>query len=261
MYIDNHVHCEPDEFIGDPKAFVAGCRERGVEHMLVIEPLASCLRVVKMFGDFMVPIGLIHMDSADPRDIAECIDAGCRGIKFIAAQHPYGEERYWPLYAKLVELEKPAVFHSSYLWEGFKRSGESPEHPVWTEHMRPMQVEVVARRFPDLEIVMSHYGNPWFEEGWKVTWSKKNVYGDLSGGTAIHRSVRFWADLFAPDGELFKGAIVKLCFGSDMFVRSADDFAVDQYIRFYNRIYDAIGVSPALRDLVNRGNTARIFGL
>jgi predicted TIM-barrel fold metal-dependent hydrolase len=261
MYIDNHVHCEPDEFIGDPKAFADGCRQRGVEHMLVVEPLASCRKVVKMFGDFMLPIAVIRMDSAGPRDIAECIDAGCLGIKFIASKHPYADERYWPLYAKLAELKKPAVFHTGYLAPLFEWSGESPEHPVWTEHMRPMQVEVVARRFPELQIVMAHYGNPWFEEGWKVSWSKKNVYGDLCGGTAIHRSIRFWADLFAPDGELFEDAIVKLCFGSDMHVHSADDFTVDQYIRFYNRIYDAIGLSPALRELINRGNTARIFGL
>ena len=164
-------------------------------------------------------------------------------------------------YAKLVELNKPAVFHTGYLAPLYRWSGESPEHPVWTEHMRPMQVEVVARRFPKLQIVMAHYGNPWFEEGWKVSWTKENVYGDLCGGTAIHRSIRFWADLFAPDGELFEESIVKLCFGSDMHVRRADDFTVDQYIRFYNRIYDAIGLSPELRELVNRGNTARIFGL
>jgi len=180
MYIDNHVHCNPDDFRGDPKAFVAGCRDRGVEHMLVIETLRRCQRVVEMFGDFMVPIAVINMDTAGPNDIGECIDAGCRGIKFIAAQYPYGHERYWPLYAKLVELGKPAVFHSAYLAPLYLWDLESPEHPVWTEHMRPMQVEVVSRRFPQLQIVIAHYGNP----------GSRRLEGHVVEGERLRRPLR-----------------------------------------------------------------------
>jgi predicted TIM-barrel fold metal-dependent hydrolase len=178
------------------------------------------------------------------------------GVKFIRPAAPYGDERYWPMYARLEELDAPAVFHTGYL--GFH---EREERPVWMEHMRAAQVEVVARRFPELVILMAHFSNPWWEEAWKVSWSRENVYADLSGGTAIRRSTRMWAEMFAPDGELLESSVRKLCFASDVVYFREGEYPFEPYIAFYERIFERIGLSDELQERVNRGNARSIFGL
>ena len=256
MRIDSHAHGVPEDCRGDPKAYVESCIERGVEAVVLIEPIEQCLKAAEQFGDFVIPVARVRMDAAGAEEIEAAIKAGCRGAKFIRPSAPYGDERYWPMYEKLEELSAVAVFHTGYL--GFR---EREDHPVWMEHMRASQVEVISRRFPDLKILMAHFSNPWWEEGWKVSWTKKNVYADLSGGTAIHRSTRMWAEMFAPDGELLESSIRKLCFGSDMKYFREGEFAFERYIEFYEKIFDRIGLSDEMRDLVNRGNISSLFGL
>ncbi|HIE18444.1 TPA: hypothetical protein EYP75_01825 [Candidatus Bathyarchaeota archaeon] len=255
MRIDCHVHGDPNN-CKDPEAYVNSCRERGIEAVVLIEPLERCLEAVKKFGDFVIPVARVNMDAAGAKEIEECIDAGCRGVKFIRPSAPYGDERYWPLYEKLEELDAVAIFHTGYLF--FR---EREERPVWMEHMRAAQVEVVARRFPDLKILMAHFSNPWWEEAWKVSWTRKNVYADLSGGTAINRSTRMWAEMFAPDGKLLESSIRKICFASDVHYFEEGRFLFERYIAFYERIFDRIGLSEEFRELVNRGNAKVLFNL
>lgn len=256
MRIDCHVHGDPDDLKGDPRAYVEACRERGIEAVGLIEGLDKCLKAMEKFGDFVIPIVRVRMDSAGAKEIADAVKAGAKAIKFIRPRAPYADERYWPLYAKLEELGATAVFHTGYL-----AFNEREDRPVWMEHMRAAQIEVVSRRFPDLKILMSHFSNPWWEEAWKVSWSKKNVYADLSGGTAIHRSTTMWAEMFAPDGQLLESSIKKLCFGSDVGYFHDGKFPFEDYITFHERIFNRIGLSPDLREVVNRGNARMLFGL
>ena len=256
MRIDAHAHGDVGLLAGDCGAYVESCRERGVEAVVLIEELDACLEAVKKFGDFIIPVALVAMNATNASEVETCLKSGCRGIKFIRPAAPYADPRYWPLYEKIEEWGAVAVFHTGYL--GF-RGREDP--PVQMEHMRAAQVEAIARRFPDLKILMAHFSNPWWEEAWKVSLSTKNVYADLSGGTAILRSVRMWAEMFAPDGRLLEASIGKLCFGSDTRYLREGEFPFERYIEFYERIFDAIGLPEQLRDRVNRGNIRSLFGL
>ena len=256
MRIDAHVHGDPKSFEGDCAAYVESCRERGIEAVVLIEPLDACLEAVKKFGDFIIPVARVNMDTADAAEVETCLESGCRGIKFIRPAAPYADPRYWPLYDKIEQRGAVAVFHTGYL--GF-RAREDP--PVHMEHMRAAQVETIARRFPDLKILMAHFSNPWWEEAWKVSLSRENVYADLSGGTAIMRSTRMWAEMFAPDGQLLEASVNKLCFGSDTGYFFPGEFPFERYIDFYERIFDAIGLPEHLRERVSRGNIRSLFGL
>ena len=256
MRIDCHVHGDPANLQGDPQAYVDSCRERGIEAVVLIEPLARCLQAVERFGDFVIPVARIPMDSSSATTVSECINAGCLGIKFIDPAAPYGDERYWPMYDKLEELGRPAIFHTGYYM--FVGRQAQPTH---MEYMRAAQIDVIARRFPGLKILMSHFSNPWWEEAWKVSWSNRNVYADLSGGTAIHRSMTMWAEMFAPDGELLQDSIGKLCFGSDVEYFREGEFACAPYIAFHERLFDRIQLPEPFREAVNRGNIRTLFGL
>ena len=256
MRIDSHAHGDPDRIQGDPRAYVDSCRKRGVEAIVLIEDRERCLRAVEKFGDFVIPVARIEMNTAKAQEVEDCIRSGCKGIKFIRPAAPYADARYWPLYAKLEELGKPAIFHTGYL---MAEGREDP--PVWMEHMRAAQIEAISRRFPDLKILMAHFSNPGWEEGWKVSWSKENVYADLSGGTAINRSMRMWAEMFAPDGKLLESSIGKLCFGSDVGYFAKGEFPFAPYIDFYEKLFDRVDLSEELRERVNRGNLRSIFEL
>jgi hypothetical protein len=94
-----------------------------------------------------------------------------------------------------------------------------------------------------------------------VSWSNKNVYADLSGGTAISRSTRMWAEMFAPDGHLLPHSIEKLCFASDVTYFRDETPRFGPYIAFYERIFGAIDLPAAVRERVNRGNACHLFGL
>ena len=255
MRIDAHVHGNPASLEGDPAAYVAACRERGIEAVVLIEPPEVCLEAVERYGDFIIPVARIPMDACGPNEVERWVKAGCRGIKFIRPVAPYADQRYWPLYERLESLGSTAVFHTGYL--GFRQREMAPVH---MEYMRAAQIDVVARRFPDLKILMAHFSNPWWEEAWKVSWSNHNVYADLSGGTAINRSTRMWAETFCPDGQLLKGSVRKLVFASDVrYFGGGAPF--EPYIAFYERLFDRIRLSAELRERVNRGNARHLFGL
>ena len=196
------------------------------------------------------------MDAADRQEVDRCLDAGCKGIKFIRPAAPYGDERYWPLYARIEERGAVAVYHTGYLGMQGREA-----RPVHMEHMRAAQIDVIARRFPDLKILMAHFSNPWWEEAWKISWSHPNVYADLSGGTAIRRSTGMWADCFAPDGELLESSVRKLCFASDVPYFREGEYPFEPYVAFYERILGRIGAPDALKEQVYRGNARALFGL
>jgi predicted TIM-barrel fold metal-dependent hydrolase len=256
MRIDSHTHGNPANLDGDPEAYVRSCREHGIDAIVLIEGLDRCLEATEKFGDFIVPVARVRMDAAGAAEVGNCIDSGCKGVKFIRPSAPYADERYWPMYGTLEQMGAAAVFHTGYL-----AFHDREERPVWMEHMRAAQIEAISRRFPDLKILMSHFSNPWWEEAWKVSLSCKNVYADLSGGTAILRSTRMWAEMFAPDGRLLEASIRKLCFGSDMSYFRDGNLSFERYIEFYDRIFEAIGLSDELREVVNCGNVERLFGL
>ena len=121
-------------------------------------------------------------------------------------------------------------------------------------NMRPAAVDLVARAFPDMKILMAHFGNPWWDEAWSILYCNPNVYADLSGGIAFQKSMNLWKDLFAPNGRLHIGTVEKLCFASDgtHFVPGQSDYV--PVLDFYMRLYEELKVPEELIDLINYGN-------
>ena len=255
MRIDSHAHGQPAHWTGDGQAYVDACRGQGIEAIVLIQDVATCLEAVRRFGDFVIPVARLDMNRATVAEMEAALDAGCRGIKFIRPHAPYADERYWPLYEALERRGVTAVFHTGYLMMFEARE----ERPIRMEHMRAAEINTITRRFPELRILMAHFSNPWWEEAWKICWSRPNVYADLSGGTALHRAVRMWAEMFAPDGNLLESSIRKLCFGSDVSYFEPGPPAFPPYIRFYERLFEALRLPPDIREQVNRGNLLTLF--
>jgi predicted TIM-barrel fold metal-dependent hydrolase len=108
---------------------------------------------------------------------------------------------------------------------------------------------------------MSHFGNPWWEEAWKMISSHKNIYADFSGGTCRRRSMDMWAQIFAPDGNLDTTAVGKLCFGTDesYFTEyEGRETGLKAMINFYERFLERLKVPEELRLKVWRENILKL---
>jgi len=278
MRIDAHthgMHAERDdkgEFVppmmaawnsetGAPQEFVKQYNERGIEKIFILDPVDIAFELKETFGDFVVPIPCINMDKTSPEDIDAIFARGARGIKFIAPMHSYGDNRYFPLYNALNNHKGLAVFHTGYLTkELFGPDTVLPRDDyVDITHMRPAALDRIARAFPDLKILMSHFGNPWWEEAWTVLKSNKNIYADLSGGTAKRKDMSVWRNLFAPSGKLHEASVSKLCFASDGGYFVEDQFGFMNDIEFFERFYEALKVPVQIQRMIERENAMALI--
>ena len=252
----------PTKYRGSGSAYVRRIRKQGIDAIVLLAPGEACRKAVRKFGDFIIPVAMYSLRDFGKRDLRKDmelrLDQGCKGIKFIAPLHPYSDERYWPMYEMIDKRRAVAVFHTGYLGFG----GTEPEiPPVRMTDMRAAHIDTVARRFPKLKILMAHFSNPWWEEAWKVCWTRPNVYADLSGGTAIRRSLNMWAETFAPNGELMADSLGKICFASDMSYLHGREHGFRRYVDFYQALLDRVGAPKRLRDRVWAGNARKLFGI
>ena len=98
---------------------------------------------------------------------------GMRGIATdpYLAHCPPSDARYYPLYSKCVELGVPV----------FITTAPPPQVPgAVMDYTDPRQVDIVARDFPELCIIMSHGGYPFVNEAIFTCMRNANVYMDLS---------------------------------------------------------------------------------
>ena len=240
-----------------PAEYATHCRAHGVAGALLIEDPDPCRVAFTALPDFIIPLPWVDIDKVTVKEIHDCFDWGAKGIKFIDPQFSYGDTRYDPLYRAILERGGVCMFHTGYL------SGVAiKSRPTDITLMRPAAVDCMARRFPKLSILMAHFGNPWWEEAWKITWSNRNVYSELSGGTARRRSMRMWEDIFCPNGNLDTATLNRLLYATDVEIFEAPGKeGFDLYFEFYDQLFDVIKAPEELREKINRGTAIELFKL
>jgi len=264
MRIDAHAHgwwgVEPQP--ESLRAYLETCREKGIDRLVLIQAEKQLFETHAKCPDFVIPVAQVNIDAITPDEISRLIERGAKGIKFIGPLHSYGSDIYFPLYERIQHHGATAVFHTGYLMVGlFEKGGLFGEKPSLIDitDMRPASIDRIVRGFPELKILMAHFGNPWWEETWKMIATHKHVYADLSGGTAYRRSMLMWSEMFAPDGVLDVASAEKLCFGTDTTYFVKDRFNAGLYIDFYNRFFDRIKLPEDAREKINCGNVLKLF--
>ena len=239
-----------------PQEYVRESVAHGVERVLLLDPPAVAFALRDLFGDYVIPAPMVDPDAITPEDIDRLFSRGAAGIKFIAPGRPYGDDAYLPLYDAIRAHRGLAVFHTGYLVTGMFEPGGLMARGTIVDitDMRPAGLDRVARAFPDLRILMAHFGNPWWEEAWKMISSHKNIYADLSGGTAYRRAMDMWCQIFAPNGKLDTASFGKVCFGTDGQSFIPGDHGPRALFDFYDELYDRLQVPDELREQVDRGN-------
>jgi hypothetical protein len=97
----------------------------------------------------------------------------CAGFKFyLGYQHIYADDPvYHPVYELAARKNATVVFHT----------GDTANSRGKLRFSHPLTVDDVAVRYPQLRIVMAHFGNPWITDAAEVAKKNPNVYVDLSG--------------------------------------------------------------------------------
>jgi predicted TIM-barrel fold metal-dependent hydrolase len=99
-------------------------------------------------------------------------ELGLRGLKLVptyAGYHPL-DECALAVYARAEELRVPVTFHF----------GTTPHALAELEYARPIHVDEIARRFPELRMVIAHLAHPWEAEALVVCRKHPHVYADVS---------------------------------------------------------------------------------
>lgn len=109
--------------------------------------------------------------------------------------HDFDDERAFPVYEKLQELDVPLMItHSGYI------SGDAFDS--YTPHL-----DHLALKFPKLRIIVAHGGWPWFREIIEVAFRRPNVYilPDIyaNGVVPFSDDIRTAAKYLLPDRILF----------------------------------------------------------
>lgn len=76
-----------------------------------------------------------------------------------------------PFFELAREYDVPVVIHT----------GDTAGDRGLVKYAHPLSVDEVAMAFPEVRIVMAHYGNPWIVDATEVAAKNDNVYIDLSG--------------------------------------------------------------------------------
>lgn len=114
-----------------------------------------------------------HQESAVD-DLEHAVrDLKLRGLKLSPPTqefYPNDAELAYPVYEKAQSLGIPIVFHAGMSWEPRAKA----------KYGQPIHLEDVAFDFPDLNIVIAHFGWPWVLEAVMLALKYPNVYIDTS---------------------------------------------------------------------------------
>jgi predicted TIM-barrel fold metal-dependent hydrolase len=194
-------------------------------------------------------------DPDAPRILREDLDVhGLKGFKAFGPRFelPLDDRRYWPLWEILAERRRPVLIHYGVLGGG----GGTVFHP----RMSPLTIAPVAQAFPQLPIVVPHFGAGYWQELLHLGWTCPNVHVDTSGSNDWVRWSAYPLDL----ESLFRKAYEtfgpeRIIFGTDSswFPRG---FSL-RYLEDQLRVCRYLRLPEADLALIFGGNARRLYRL
>jgi len=169
---------------------------------------------------------------------------GLRGLKLHPTLQDFdpADPALAPFFATAAELGLVIVTHAGTSALG---AGEPGGQGLRIDLARPLLLDPVAARHPDLQIVLAHVGWPWHLEALAMALHKANVWLDISG----------WRYRYLPD-EVLREARTRLR-GRFLF---GTDFPMFDPARQLEEV-DELGLGDDVTERLLRANAAELLGL
>ena len=257
--IDSHQHFEdkPDYISRLVKVY----RPRNAM-ACVLTPMAGfdvVRKAASEHSDVVIPYGHIKVDEPGALgEIEKFAAAGFKGIKMHSPRHNWDEPEYFPLYARMQDLNLVALFHT-----GIAFHEEGPNYTSMAR-MRPSYLDTITRAFPSLYVQGAHFGNPWYDEAAEAARWSPRLYFDLTGSSlikkeknlAIFKEYLWWQGPMQHSSAQAVYAFEKLVFGTD-----EEPEHLDACLGRYEAMLEACGVPEASRRKIYGETLAGILGI
>ena len=191
------------------------------------------------------PARFIGFAGADPhkgkvavKELKRAVEElGLRGLKLLPHLHQLfpNDPMYYPLYEQAEALNLPVLFHA----------GNQFHQGTRLKYCRPIYLDDIAVDFPELKIIIAHFGWPWLEETLAIVQRHPNVYFNLAG----------WPPRYFPPqliGYLNGPAQDKALFGSD--------YPLIKRERFLKEL-EGLPLKPEVKRKLLVTNPAKLLGI
>lgn len=223
------------------------------------ERLENLLGWTKGYEGRLFPVLWIH-----PREknLDEKIrDAASRGIvafKMICDDYNVYDDISMKAIESIEKTGKPVFFHSGILWSG---------KAVAANHNRPANWEILLN-VPNFRFSMAHCSWPWYDECIAL-------YGRLMAAYRIYPkdAPEMFFDLTPGTPEVYREDLMtklfnsnydvphNIMFGTDMLADDYDAQGAKHWIDIDNKIYDKLGVTEEIKNLIYCDNFLRFIGV
>lgn len=150
-------------------------------------------KVFIKYPDVIVGFGYVALGRGDNVETVERLHKeGFKALKVIIPKKDYDDKEFYPIYKKAEELKMPILFHTGVMArtdihvEKYKDIPEvaNVDHKamdISSKRMEPICLDAIARAFPDLKIIMAHFGSPSVRNNAAglIRWHP-NLYADLT---------------------------------------------------------------------------------
>jgi len=183
MIIDAHVHLFLGEHALDD--LLGACDAIGIDKVCLSacgvafdEPENDGVRAAfEKHPDRVIGFGWDRLGEEGPEAVDRIADQGFGGIKVINPRLPYDHDDLMPIYERAARHGLPILFHCGVV----SRTLLDKEMDVASGRMRPVLLDRIARRFPDLNLIGAHLGVPWIDEACMMLHTHPNVWFDCTG--------------------------------------------------------------------------------
>ncbi len=214
-------------------------------------PNDDIARWAGMWPEMIVPCASVDPNDAGAmEELERCVeDLDMQGIKLSPHYQNFApmDPRACAIYARAERLGLPIAFHQA----------TSPRREAPLKYAHPMALEEVALAFPDLKIVVAHFGHPWQPDTIALIRKHPNVYTDISA--VFYRPWQFYNALALC---MEYAQLGKVLFGTDFPVTTPQE-TLDAF-RGVNRIVEGTNLPRIPEDeieaIINRDALA-LLGL
>lgn len=148
------------------------------------------------------------------------------------------DRKIYPIAKLCQKYKKPLVFHSGDVYD--------PKGKAILKYSHPIYVDELAVKFPELKLVICHFGFPYLLETASIVCKNKNIYTDISGtitnGKSSKEEIRALTHQYKKDLEkvfvYFPEVKEKVMFGTDYWRESTPLNQVEPYIKVVEQIFN-----------------------